>query len=156
MPTDELKERIQTLKELLGNGSVILPLRVEGWHKSLTDGGWFIRNALGRTLMTVEFVEAEKDSGRPALHGNAPARTIVGLLNAVPDLITELERLQGENEALTWELATACRHGQVLSEEVDRLNAAKKEIEEIAAGMADVIAGNTTPVEAVRRRRRGN
>jgi hypothetical protein len=46
-----------------------------------------------------------------------------------------------ENEALTRELATACRHGQVLSEEVDRLYAAKKEIEEIAAGMADVNQG---------------
>jgi hypothetical protein len=35
------------------------------------------------------------------------------------------------------ELKTACAHGQVLSEEVDRLRAAKQEIGEIAAGLAE-------------------
>jgi hypothetical protein len=48
------------------------------------------------------------------------------------ELIREVVRLRDE-------LKTACAHGQVLSEEVDRLHMAKQEIEEIAAGLAETL-----------------
>jgi hypothetical protein len=89
-------------RELLATGAVQLPLRVEGWHKSLTDGGHYIRQATGRILATVEFVPVETETGRPALDGNAPARAVVALLNAVPALcatVRELEARIAESDA---------------------------------------------------------
>ena len=83
-------------RELLGNGSVLLPLRVEHWHMSQSGGGWYIKNASDDILMTVRFVPVEIETGKPALDGNPPARAIVALLNAVPALCDEVERLRGE------------------------------------------------------------
>lgn len=92
------EEQIAEAQQLVNGGALLLPLRVEGWHKSLTDGGWFIRHSTGRTLATVEFVPVEVETGIPALDGNAPARTMVALLNLVPALCQTVRALQAENE----------------------------------------------------------
>lgn len=94
------KDLVEEARALLGSGALLLPLRVEGWHKSLTDGGWFVRHSTGRTLATVEFVPVEIETGRPALNGNAPARVLVALLNAMPALCDEVDQLREDKKLL--------------------------------------------------------
>jgi hypothetical protein len=94
-------------RKLLASGALQLPLRVEGWHKSLSDGGHYIRHATGRILATVEFVPVENETGRPALDGNAPARALVTILNAVPVLCDETEYLRSQNTKLLEALQTS-------------------------------------------------
>lgn len=101
MASEESKsDVVREVRELLASGALLLPVRVEGWHKSLTDGGWFVRHSTGRTLATVEFVPVEIETGRPALDGNAPARAIVALLNSVPALCDEVEARRQEAVSL--------------------------------------------------------
>lgn len=104
------KDLVAEARELLASGVLLLPLRVEGWHKSLTDGGWFVRHSTGRILATVEFVPVEIETGRPALNGNAPARTIVALLNAVPALCDEVERLRTALKTIADPPVDLCDH----------------------------------------------
>lgn len=93
--SNEQRDLVKEARELLGRGSVQLPLRVEGWHMSLSSGGWHIKNASGHILMTVGFVPVEIETGKPAMDGNAPARDVVALLNAIPTLCDEVDRLRG-------------------------------------------------------------
>ena len=97
MPTN-LPEPVEEARRLLASGALRLPLRVEGWHQSLTAGGHYVRHATGRILATVEFVPVERDSGIPALGGNAPACALVALLNAMPALCDEVERLRKQQK----------------------------------------------------------
>lgn len=87
---------VKEAREMLASGALILPLRVEGWHMSLSSGGWHIKNASDRIVMTVAFVPVELETGKPALEGNAPARHTAALLNSVPALCDELEELRRE------------------------------------------------------------
>jgi hypothetical protein len=85
------KDFVSEARELLRTEPLLLPLRIEGWHKSLSDGGWFIKDASGRTLMTLEFTDVENRLGRPAEYGNARARGVVALLNASVALCDQVE-----------------------------------------------------------------
>lgn len=104
MPTPDEQiltdEQIAEIEAQVGSGSLLLPLRVEGWHKSLTDGGWHIKNASGRIVMTVSFVPIELETGKPALDGNAPARHTAALLNAIPALCATVKQLRAERQDL--------------------------------------------------------
>lgn len=93
MPTDS-EDVVKQVREALGNGSVLLPLCVEHWHMSVSGGGWYIKNASNEILMTVRFVPVEIETGKPFPDGNPPVRAIVALLNAVPSLCDEVERLR--------------------------------------------------------------
>lgn len=63
--------------------ALVLPVRVEGWHKGLYGGGWHIKDATGRIILEVSFDENEELEGRPVDGGNALARQVVAALNAV-------------------------------------------------------------------------
>lgn len=103
---------VKRARELIASGAVLLPLRVEGWHMSLSSSGWYIKNDAGHIFMTVSFVLAEIEAGKPALDGNAPARAVVALLNAVPALCNEVERLREIEEQ--W--SDAVKAGLILTE----------------------------------------
>lgn len=132
---DALKE----LEKLIASGVLLLPLRVEHWHQSLTDGGWFIKCDTDRILATVRFVPAEIESGRPALDGNAPSRAIVALLNSIPALIATVKALKDlvylpkilpDDEEVTYQED----NGRLLRDKVDlqsQLEALKEENERL-------------------------
>ena len=64
-------------------GEFNLPLRIEGWHSSLTESGWYIRNSLDQIVATVHFEKGEEPTRKSINAGNALARALVDAMNRV-------------------------------------------------------------------------
>jgi hypothetical protein len=60
-----------------------LPLRVEGWHASLTESGWYIKDAQNRIVATVHFEKNEEPTNKGFDEGNAVARAFVATVNSL-------------------------------------------------------------------------
>lgn len=75
-----------------------LPVRIEGWHKSLSCGGWYLKDANDRIIFEVAFDADEETTGRPINGGNPTARAVVESINRAASTTAP----DGEREFDAW------------------------------------------------------
>jgi Zn ribbon nucleic-acid-binding protein len=135
------------------------PVRIEGWHKDLDGGGWYIKDAQNKIILEVCFDDTELQTERPTEGGNQTARVVVALINDAVSAggagegeqqsnrllskgdIAEIERLQQQRRRFP-----VTQDAWLYVVEIDRLLAHIRHAE--LQGYIDALDTTTSPVPA--------